>query len=111
MSAIAPSGRPCGTNSDEIVIGHRPQIGSTESDQRLRTTGRRDELDTERIRPINLDDGAKIAATQPMSGNVARQDDNIERMHRHLAPPGYAVTNRGTPRAVGTNQTLSTIAD
>jgi hypothetical protein len=30
-----------------------------------------------------------------MNGEVFREYDDIEQLHRHLLPPGYAVTKRG----------------
>ena len=88
MLASAPVCALGGSNGDEIVVGHGPDIGRTESNQRLRPARRRDEFGPERIGAVDFDDGAQIALAQAVSREVSIQDNDIKRMDRHFDPPG-----------------------
>ena len=111
LLAIAPMEWGRWTDRNKIIVRDRAKIVGPKCDQCLCTTGSRDELNADRFGPVNLHDRTEIALTQPVCREVPRQHDNIKRMNRHFAPPGYAVTKRGRPPAVGTNQTLRTTAD
>jgi hypothetical protein len=85
------------THCNKIVVSNRAKILVTEGHQRLGSTRCRDELHADRVRPVLVDHGAEIAASQPVLQQVSRQNDDVQRSNRHLLHPGYAVTKRGAP--------------
>jgi hypothetical protein len=86
--AIPPIWRIRWTNRNEIIVGDGAQLVWSKCHQRLGPTRSRDELDADRLRPVNLDHRAEVAAAQSVSRDVVGQDDDIERMNTHFTPPG-----------------------
>ena len=78
----------CRTHGDEIVVGHGAEVARPKCYQRLRTARRRDELHANRVRPVLLNDGAEVTRPEAVCGQVSREHDKIEDVHRHLLPPG-----------------------
>jgi len=95
----------------EIVVGHFAKVVRMERHEGLSPPRSRNELNTDGIRRVHLDDGAKIPRLQTVGRDVVCEDDNVEGMQRHEMSPGYAVTKCGAALSGRRNQTLITPAD
>jgi hypothetical protein len=84
LFAVAWSGRfgsrrlPNRANGNLVGIADGPDVICGQGDHRLRVSGCSYELDLDTIWLINFDNGAKIAATQPVLGQVAVEYDSIK---------------------------------
>ena len=94
----------------EVVVRHGSDVGRPESNQSLRPSRRRHELDHEGTGLVDLDDRTEIPSAQTVRRQVALENDDVEQVGVQFRSPGYAVTNRGTFSPLRTNQTLTTRA-
>jgi len=84
VSGIAP-GCCCRDWPDryEIVVGHFAKVVRVERHEGLSPPRSRNELNTDGIRGVHLDDGAKIPHLETVGRDVVCEDDNVEGMQRH----------------------------
>jgi hypothetical protein len=63
---------------------HLPNIRLEQGHDRLCASACRHELDLEPIRLIELHDGSKVAGTEAVLGEIAREHDAFEKLQVHL---------------------------
>jgi hypothetical protein len=95
-------------NRDQIGVSDCSHVGAVQGHECLGSSGGEDKLDLKTIRCVNINDRAKIAATETVLGQVSIQDDGVEQVEHDY--PGCAVTKCGESWPFEIIQTVTTLA-
>ena len=76
------------TNGDQVVVANGPDIAGVEREEGFSLSRRCDEFDLEAVGFIHVDDGAKVAALQAMSGNIGLEYHDVQGLESHGVSPG-----------------------
>lgn len=90
---------------EEIIVADGSQVRDGHFYEGLRLTRCTHEFDFDGCGRMHVHDRAHVATTQAMVREVALQDYGIKFVQGHSAPPGNAVTKRGTSSPDRTIQT------
>jgi hypothetical protein len=71
------------TNGNEVIVSDFSDVARPQGDKRLSTARRRNELDLDRVRGVDVDHRAEIAASQALRRQIGVQHDDVEWLKTH----------------------------